>query len=55
MEKFGIIAPPLSPTSHAIFPFFYPFTVKLKCSVIQQNWSVTIILSSDAEDTDIEN
>ena len=26
----------------AIFSSFYPLPVKLKCNVIQQNWSVTI-------------
>ena len=30
------------PAPLAIFSFFYPLSVKLKCSEIQQNWSVTI-------------
>ena len=37
-----IIAPPPPPTPLTIFSSFYPLPVKLKCSLIQQNWSVTI-------------
>ena len=45
MEIFKIIAsfeksPIRAPL--AIFSSFYPLPVKLKCNVIQQNWSVTI-------------
>ena len=45
MEIFKIIAsfeksPIRAPL--AIFSSFYPLPVKLKCKVIQQNWSVTI-------------
>ena len=34
--------PPPTYAPFAIFSTFYPLPVKLKCNVIQQNWSVTV-------------
>ena len=44
MEVPEIIIPP--PTPLTIFSAFYPLPVKLKWSLFQQNWSVTIIIEA---------